>query len=292
MLSIIAPIFNRPEYTSVFLEHLYEVDHGVPVQIIISDNGSRRKTKETVKSWVEKWPTLPSDVKLRIFEPMVVWGERNAGFAGAINAALTAVTQPYITVLHNDALPFAGWAKEIIHVFETADDDIGIVIPRTLYSNEGSPCIPELRKEFEAIKPPNKDRITPEEIKAIVTKLFPDGQEAFLKTLPEKYPLRYSYSPEISSFCMTFKKELIDQYGKFDEDFWPRGYEDALWFRKIERDGLICMISNHSFCFHFGNISSDGAGFCFADNMRMLEEKFKTKCLEMDKIGATQKTSV
>jgi hypothetical protein len=70
---------------------------------------------------------------------------------------------------------------------------------------------------------------------------------------------------------------MFINFGNFDEDFWPRTYEDKFWFFKIQREGFCCQGCSYSYVHHFGNITSDGPGFCFPDMAKRNEEKYKEK---------------
>lgn len=273
-IDVIIPVFNRPEYTKLLLDSLYSVNHGVKIAPVIVDNASRKRTKSLITEWMAAYK--PSEF---VAEPRLITCLTNTGFAGALNRALEK-TSEYVIIMHNDTLPFNGWAGEMYEGIKD-DEDIAVIMPRTNYANEGSPCILEMRKQFETIKPCNKDRIEPQQIEEIIAKLIPDKEKFMAELAASK--LRISYSPEISSFCMMVRSSLFKEFGKFDEDFWPRGFEDRFWFRAIERAGYVCMISNRAFVYHNGNTTSDGPGFSFPEIMKINEEKYKAKCLEIDR---------
>lgn len=271
-IDVIIPVFNRPEYTKVCLDALARVDSGVELRPIIVDNGSRRKTREVLKEWAEKNAAL---------KPEVMTLERNMGLSGAVNAAIEKLAPAgNVILMHNDCVPFPKWAEEMNKVLSTADEDVAVVMPRTSYANEGTPCIKDVRDRFQAIKPGNKDRIEPGDISDIIEKTFPEGIVHFLDSIKATEPSSV-YSMEVASFCMmTRAKHLATG---FDTDFWPRGYEDKWWFRRYEREGYISVVATRAFVFHFGNITSDGPGFSFPDIMKINEEKYRAKCMEQDK---------
>lgn len=272
-VDVIIPVFNRPEYTKVCLDSFASVDNGIPIRPIVVDNGSRRKTREIIKEWAEKNGGM---------KPVVLTLERNFGFAGAINAVLekSPPASEHVVVMHNDCVPFSGWAGEMADVMEAADEDVAVVMPRTCYANEGTPCIKDVRERFEKVKPGNKDRVEPSEIITTIEKTFPDGIDPFIESVKATEP-HQMYSMEISSFCFMTKSKFLSS--KFDTDFWPRGYEDKWWFRQYEREGYIAVVATRAFVFHFGNITSDGPGFSFPDIMKINEDKFRAKCIEQDK---------
>jgi len=273
-IPVIVPIFNRPDYTQPFLENLYRTKHGVDIFPIIINNGSRKATTNILSKWVTQTP--PEGIE----QPYLITSDMNKGFSGGVNLALNYLKEQgklgsKICILHNDTLLTENWLKEMTEVMDL-DEDAGVVVPLTSYANEQSMCIPEIRKKFEEVKICNKDRTIPDALAAVITKVYGDLEE-FVRSNQDKQEQRFRYCPEVSCFCMLVREGMFEKYGFFDDDFWPRGYEDKFWFSNLEMDGWVCTIATKAFIHHFGNISSDGPGFCFPDVMRINEGKFKEK---------------
>jgi GT2 family glycosyltransferase len=281
-VSIIVAIFNAPAYTKACLNTLYETDHGYPIIPIVVNNNSRKNATEVISEWEKQYDSISEDQKKIVSRPKVITLQNNAGFSGGVNAALEIVETKYTCILHNDAIVFPNCIKEMVSTFDTADEEVAVIVPRTSYANEMFPCVLEIREKFTKIKPSNKARIDLEEINKMMNLLYPDKM-LFLEKLRSEAQFKSTYCPDIPSFCMLAKTELFDKYGKFDKEFWPRGFEDKFWFRKLERDGLVCMIANQAYAHHFGNITSDGPGFCFSELMKINEQRFKEKWAEIDK---------
>jgi len=272
MLNILITIFNQPSYSSICLNSLSIIK--IPFNTILVNNGSRLKTSTILSSWVSehenaKLVTLPV----------------NKGFAAGINAGVNAIEDlkddDLVLILHNDCQLFEGAVEEMVEVMQKADDDTAVVSPLTNYANEMSVCLPDIRKQFEAIKPPNKERLMLEEIVKIIDTVIPD-RSAFLSELKKAANFRMSYIPEIASFCMLTKGYFLKDH-PFNEEFWPRGYEDKFWFRKHERSGFVCMLANRAFVWHHGNLSSDGPGMDFTSIMTINRERFDQFCIEEDR---------
>lgn len=282
-IDVIIPVFNRPDYTKACLDSVYDTDHGVQIAPIVVDNGSRRRTAELIKEWAERHVALPEAKKAVVAAPRVLTMEKNLGFAGAINAALDAFPpEGSVVFLHNDTIVFPGWAVEMLACLDDSSDEIAVVVPRTSYANETGPCIPEIRQKFQAMKPNNKSRLEPEEIFSLIGKLYPEGKDSFVESLREQARLPSAYLPEISCFCMMTKARFLNEFGKFDPDFWPRGFEDKFWARSFERKGYVCVVANRAYVHHWGNATSDGPGFSFPDVMKVNGEKYHEKCLKSD----------
>lgn len=269
---LIIPVFNRLEYTQTCLSSLLKSDPGITLRPIIVDNGSRRRTRAYMDKWAEEARECPY-----LSDPQIVTHTQNLGYASAVNSAIKHSPEgKYVFLMHNDCVPFDGWAKEMLEclkLHEESDDAIA-VIPRTSYSNEIVSCVTEIRNKFETMKFPNKDAVTVEQIAGLMAGLYPDGMRAVvggLKVLP-----RTAYVPELCSYCVVVLKALLVER-PLDEDFWPRFFEDKFWFLHYERQGCCCFVSNHSYVHHFGNITTDGPGFSMPDLFSTNLEKFREK---------------
>lgn len=273
-IPVIIPIFNRADYTISFLENLRSQKHGERIFPILVNNGSKKSTTSIINNWIQL--KFPDDIE----RPFLINSDTNTGFSGGVNLALSFLKEQKllfskICILHNDTILTKNWIKEMSEVIDE-DENVGVAVPLTNYSNENSMCIKDIRSKFEKIKCSNKDRIEKEYIENTIKNLYIDIEDFALSTKNE-YKLKSSYCPEISSFCMLVREGMFEKYGFFDEDFWPKGYEEKLWFSGLQMDGWICSISNKSFVHHFGNITSDGPGFSFPDIMRINQLKFKEK---------------
>ena len=278
-MDVISVVYNRDDYTGVFLDSLYKTKHGTQVRPVIVDNGSRRRTRDVIDSWVESYQP-GGDVE----EPLVIATGENLGFAGGVNAALDRVDlgRP-LAIMHNDTVPFDGWAGEMLACLEDADDDVAVVVPMTNYANEHGMCVRDLRDRFEAIKPLNKEKLDRESIDDLLDELYFDGRQAVLDEISGSDP-RTSYSIEVASFCMLVTPEAWSESPRFDQDFFPRGYEDKFWFAPLEGRGWICVIANRAYVHHWGNITSDGPGFCFPVGMERNGELFREKMSGLDRV--------
>lgn len=263
-LSVIIPVFNRPDYTKACLDSISATDAGTPLKVIIPTNGSRGSTMSLLREWAGPRQAI------------VVEMDRNKGFAGGVNAGLEFAGNGRIVVMHNDVIVTDGWAAEMSRVMDS-EEDAAVVTCRTNYANEVGVCVPEIRKRFEQVKPSNKARLDPSEVAEVISKTYPDGIDAEVRRVISEVKIASQYSVEIASHCMLVREGMFAKYGGFDEAFFPRGFEDKFWFQALEWEGWACFISNRTYVHHFGNATSDGPGFSFPDVFRINEVKFKEK---------------
>jgi GT2 family glycosyltransferase len=178
--------------------------------------------------------------------------------------------------VHSDCFVTPGWLPRLLSHFESSNKDIriGAVVPMTNYANEGFAVYSQmLHDRFVEYKLPNKASPNESEIEAVVDRTYPSGLDAFAKGIRWRTPL--VYSTDISSFCTAFSKEVFDECGMFDEAYTFRGYEDKDMRCRMERHGFEVWSAKNCFVHHFGNITSDGDGFCFPELMRRNRERFE-----------------
>lgn len=207
-IPVIIPVFNCPEYTQSCLDSIFETDHGYPILPIIVDNGSRNKTKKIIQQYIEeKYPSLNN---IYVKKPQVITLKKNGGFSIAINEGLKVALEHSgndpIVILHNDTIVFNGWVKELMDCLLAEDEEVIAIMPKTNYANEHLVCIQEIRDKFLEIKPHNKERISIDDINGLISKLYPEGKESFIKKIKNKSYIKTTYSSEISSFCIMIKK--------------------------------------------------------------------------------------
>jgi hypothetical protein len=119
-------------------------------------------------------------------------------------------------------------------------------------------------------------------------RLYPDGPLEVIEEGKADLP-RTFYCSEIASFCMVTRRILLDG---FDESFFPRGFEDKLWFARLEQEGYRCEVANHAYVHHWGNITSDGPGFAFPDVYQRNEKLYRVKVRSMHDALARERRQV
>jgi len=203
-VSIIIPVYNKVEYTRRCIEALVENTRGVKYEIILVDNGSSDGTAEFLA-------TLPSQVH-------IVNNEINMGFAQGCNLGAAAARAPHILLLNNDTEPLSGWFEPLAEVLNS-DPSVAAVGSKLLF--------PDRTIQHAGVVILD-DRQLPDPMVArhIYYKKPSDFAEA---NVPRIYQA-------LTAACLLIRKELFDQVGGFDEEYW-NGYEDVdLCFKLQEKN--------------------------------------------------------
>lgn len=121
LTSIISVNFNQPEVTLAFLQSIKNNTIGIPIELILVDNGSRENHE------AEFMAAYPGLKYLR--------SEQNLGFAGGNNIGINIAKGDFLLLLNNDT----EISPNLITVLtETMDQnqEIGIISPLILYYDQ------------------------------------------------------------------------------------------------------------------------------------------------------------
>ena len=114
MLSIVIPTSNAEDTIGELLESIKAQDFHDDYEVIIIDNGSKDKTEEIVKKYIDHLP-------IRYYKY-----EEKLGHAGAINEGISKAKGEYILILHDDlVLGDRDWISVMLETVKK-DERIGI----------------------------------------------------------------------------------------------------------------------------------------------------------------------
>lgn len=154
----------------------------------------------------------------------------NLGFLKTCNRAVLELdsTSNDILLLNSDTKVTAGFLEEMLTVLYVSDTH-GCVAPRS--SNATIVTIPFIPRS------PIEDR-NQEYAAAVHQKV-------------SQYLPRYWVAPVAVGFCMLIRRELIRRFGLFDEVYGLGYGEENDFCMRINQHGFSCVISNHSFVYHY-----------------------------------------
>jgi len=152
----------------------------------------------------------------------------NIGFVKTCNRAVLKLdkTGNDILLLNSDTKVTKGFLEAMLAVLHSSPQ-IGAVCPRS-----------------------NNATVFSVPIEAQVKDYSMEQSYKLYKRLKRRLPIFYE-SPVAHGFCMLIKRDVIKQYGLFDEAY-GKGYgEENDFCMRIRKQGYICAAANHAFVFHF-----------------------------------------
>jgi GT2 family glycosyltransferase/glycosyltransferase involved in cell wall biosynthesis len=194
-VSVVIPNYNGRRYLGECLDSLYAIDFPRDAyEVIVVDNASSDSSREFIAS---QYPSV-----------ILVQAERNLGFAGACNLGMRHSRGEYIVLLNNDTRVDAAWLRELVAAADS-NPDIGIVGSKLLFMHN------------------------PKEIQNAGSYLTTrgDGGDIGFHELDEG---QYDSVRETMAVCgasMLVKRELVEEIGSLDEDFFVYGEETDLCYR-------------------------------------------------------------
>jgi len=239
-VSLIVPVYNQFDNTSIFLSSLGKT---IPetLEVIIINNNSEFKTK----NFLIQYAKMNSAVK-------VVNNEENIGFPKAINQGIRIARGKYIFVANNDVILPSGWLENMIEHAER-NPQIGLVGP---ISNKVSGV-----QKIKEIPYSTEDE------------LFD-----FMERVSETNKGKYIEFPRIAFLFTLIKREVIDKIGGLDERFTPGNYEDDDFCLRAQLAGFKTVIALNVFVHHYGSASFTADGVeKYEKLLKTNEQKFIDK---------------
>ena len=205
-LSIIIVSWNTREYLLSCLGSIFEEEDGPFKEVIVIDNGSRDGSGNEVK---------------KTFSLIhLVENEKNLGFAKAVNQGLQKSSGRYVLLLNPDTR-VKNRAIERLMSFMDSHPDTGVAGAQLLNS-DGS-------KQNSIANFPS-----------LATELF---NKSLLRWLfPKRFPGKKRNYPEpvevnsVIGACMMVRREVLDQVGLLDEDYFLF-LEETDWCYRMKRAG-------------------------------------------------------
>lgn len=202
----------------------------INTEIIVVDNASTDKSVEAI----------------RVNHPdvLLIQNDKNLGFSRANNIGIKKSQGEYIALINSDVL-FINDTLDILYNAINKNKNIGVIVPKLL--NKDMSFQPSCR-EFP--------RLWNNFCQAfLLHRLFPKSsfiKESFIKNFD------YNKTQSVNVVCgcfMLVRKEVIDQVGLLDEDFYFYG-EDVEWCKRIKDGGWSIIYNPVVEIIHLGGAST------------------------------------
>ena len=194
LISVIVVNWNRSALLRACLQSL-ERQVGVRLEVIVVDNGSEDGSADMVAREFSGFTRL-------------IRNADNRGFCAANNQGIHTARGAFVALLNNDAEAEPGWLSALMRAFDAAPD-IGMAASKIVtYEDPG-----RIDKAGHLI--------------------YPDGQNRGRGT-GEPDDGRYDRSEEVlwpDGCAAMYRKQMLDQIGGFDEDFFAYGDDAELGLR-------------------------------------------------------------
>ncbi|MEI9475281.1 MAG: glycosyltransferase [Deltaproteobacteria bacterium] len=206
-VSIIIPVFNKPDYTKQCLDALAKNTPQGTYEILVVDNASTDGTRDFLKQ-------LP-------FEAKIITNEKNLGFARACNLGAKAAATDYLLFLNNDTEPQPGWFEPLLKVVDT-DTSVVAVGSKLLFPDGTIQHAGIIIVDDKA----NNDPLLARNNHVNKPAAAPEANETTLYQA-------------LTAACVLIRKAAFDKVEGFDEEYW-NGYEDVdLCFKLQEQGGKL-----------------------------------------------------
>jgi len=191
-------------------------------ELIIVDNGSKKKTKNFLK-------------KINDIDLTIIRNKENKGFSYGNNQAIKIAKYNYICFLNSDTLLTPNWLGKLMRGFKY-QENVGIVGPST--------CKTPTLRSFQIL-----NHLTEKETnQKLINRTAGGLKEHYEKTA-------------VVGFCWVIKKEIFDKVGVFDWKRYGMGsYEDIDLLWRVYKLGYISVWSMASYVHHFGNKTFEEIG--------------------------------
>ncbi|MCR4316878.1 MAG: glycosyltransferase family 2 protein [Planctomycetes bacterium] len=220
VFSLVALSYNQIEYTEKFLDSLARDDDAPKFELIVIDNGSSEETKTK----------LADMVRGLNFPAKAIFNERNLGFAKGCNQGLAQSRGRYLVLVNNDIVVSRSWLRRLAKVFER-------------------------RPEADLVGPTSNSIAGA----ALVAVDYKDATYENVRDFAEKrwseFGVAARESGHLCGFCLAMKREVHDEFGGFDEDYFS-GWEDMDFSARVTSAGRRMFIAEGVFVHHFGGVTN------------------------------------
>lgn len=272
-VAVIIVNYRSPEYTLTCLSAL-SLFCNLPYKIVVVDNGSGDMSADKIfAGWhdlaVKNGHAVPvvCDSKTKVIaDRMVLLLDKNYGFAGAINKAITILKQDVncraFWLLNNDSYPFENALDELCDRLNVRSD-----------SGMASSLIVSM-DDKKTVQCAGGGRISKY---TGVTSDVRRGEalESFFKIVPELVESELSFLTGVS---LLIKREVVDSVGLMESDYFLY-YEDVDYSLRVVRSGYSLVFCPSSIVLHKEGGSSKAYSFgvdylCLLNRLKVMRKFF------------------
>lgn len=221
-VDIILPVYNALEDVKACIASLYN-NETLPFNLIIIDDCS----EEDTKSWLE---SAQKEYGFKLSR-----NTENLRFTKTVNKGFSQSEGDFVVLLNSDTIVTAYWLEKILCCFES-DKKVGIVGP---LSNAAS---------WQTV-PVREDKVNG----GWLVNEIPEGYSIelmgqLIETISQR---QYPDVPSVNGFCYVIKRDVINEIGTLDEEYFPTGYgEEDDFSIRARKAGYAIRVADDTYVFH------------------------------------------
>jgi GT2 family glycosyltransferase len=231
-ISSIIVNWNSGSYLRDCLNSIVETTHGQDVEIIVIDNGSRDE------SLVDSWNEFP--------QAKILLNAENIGFAAGTNVGIKAASGKFLLLLNPDIIAKSG-AINTLASFLATHPEVGAVAGKLL-SPDGTPQIGFNVRSFPTLATVIYEALL---LNALLPQNRVNRQYRMLDWSHDE--VREVDQP--AAACLMLKREVIQNVGLLDEQFFPAWFEDVDYCKRIKDAGWKIYFHPEAEFVHRGGLS-------------------------------------
>lgn len=221
-VDIILPVYNALDDVKACVESLYS-NQTIPFNLIVIDDCSEKETQTWLESAQKNYGfTLSRNTE-------------NLRFTKTVNRGFAMSKGDYVVLLNSDTIVTAYWLEKILCCFQS-DKTTGIVGP---LSNAAS---------WQTV-PVREDKING----GWLVNEIPEGYSIellgqLIETISQR---QYPNVPSVNGFCYVIKRDVINEIGTLDEEYFPTGYgEEDDFSIRARKAGFSIRVADDTYVFH------------------------------------------
>lgn len=215
-VSIVIPSYNDYPLLKACIESIHETCAHLDYEIIVSDDYCQPENRELLK-------TLESD------RVKVVFREERGGFAKNVNTGMKHAKHD-ILLLNSDIITLPDWLDVLQYSAYAIDEKIGMVSPKLVY--------PDGRIQYGGTY----------HARVIAPQWF--GHKYVGRAANDIQTCVPGYNRTISGACVYIRREVYDELGGLDENFWL-GFEDVDYGLQAWAKNYRCYYNPTSILIHY-----------------------------------------